>query len=349
VQPVSCLTPIDAGGRLVDLVGCSGDASIHMLLPATPDSSLAWATSGWASSPVRPTVRPAAVAGPAGTRVVEIAADDGRTCVAVIVAGVAGWRESCRADGSAYGIVAGTPGAPILVEVDAAGAVDTVTAIKPDLVPLANGCRAEIGTLLAALAPTVAMTGLRCVGGAAIAGFDGALVQDGPAAGLALLRDAGDGTWPAGDTGTTLSCARYARTCAEFGAESDLGEALLAVPPRSVLVTFVPPELGSDLLDPVDVTARYSSIGAADVPALSAAVDAAWRADGDDVTRATPTAFARAPLVVTFTQVPDDSIGGAVLAVWYSNAGAGLRIDAVVEVGGCRRGVTTLDGALVCL
>ena len=285
-------------------------------------------------------------------RVIEIVGADNTRCVAVIVAGVTGWREACAPAGAVRAFVAGTAGAPVVVELDASGAVISAAALDPGVAPLANGCRAGIGVLFASLPESAAMTGLNCVDGAAIAGFGRVLVQAGPVGGgIALLRDAGNGTWPAGDTGPSLSCARYAQTCANFRAQSELGEALLPVPPRGILIDLVADELGTDLLDPRDSTERYAGIGVvADENALYAAVDAAWRSDGDDVSLSSPTFSGEAPLVVTFSRIPDDAQGGSVLVVWYSRGGQGPRIETVIEVIACSRGTTTLeDGTGVCV
>jgi hypothetical protein len=55
------------------------------------------------------------------------------------------------------------------------------------------------------------------------------------------------------------------------------------------------------------------------------------------------------PLRLMGTAIPDDSIGGVLLVVWYSEIGDGLVVDAVVEIISCSRGTTTLDGAKVCV
>ncbi len=349
-----CLELVASAERLVDLAGCTGEAAIYGLLPPTPSGETDWRASRWGALGGESVATLADVDPPPGVRAFEIIGTVRGSaeprCVAVVAAGSLGWRESCAPIGDDAPFLAGLGSEPVYVEVDAERRVTGITALDPDLVPVAHGCRASLGQLLASV-PTGATTALRCVDGAAITGYSGTTVHtDGPEGGITLHRDAGDGTWPIGDLGPTLTCARYAETCAAFGATESLEEALLPIPRLDVLTDPVPAELGPDLLDPMETTARYSGLAPApDQPALAEAVEAAWRAEGDTETQLEVLPGDSSPLRLMGTAIPDDSIGGVLLVVWYSEAGDGLVVDAVVEIISCSRGTTTLDGAKVCV
>jgi hypothetical protein len=349
-----CMLPIAPGDRLVDVAGCSGAAAIYALLPAAPAGTSEWATTGWTDLGARPTVRPPAFDTPPDVRVATVTGDVGGApmhCAAIALGGVPGWRESCAPAGSPRWILAGTGDRPVYVQIDAGGAVVAVDGVDPQRAPQASGCRAILAALFAPTPPEVALTGLRCVSGAAITETGRVLVQRTIEPGITLQRDAGDGTWPIGDQGPTLTCARYAQTCAAFGAQTELNEAMLPLPPPAVLADYPGSELGDQLLDPVDATERYAGVGvAASVDALADAVIASIREAPDDPTQFAPVDHGAPPLVITMTRIPDDAIGGSALAVWYSARPGGVGIDAAVEVLSCRRGVSSLsDGTPVCL
>ena len=169
-------------------------------LPAGPGGTAEWATSGFAGSAVPP-VGAACRRDRAGRdRRVRGDRVRGRRRRALRArrrrrhrrAGVS----PARPPGHARAVIGGGPDRPVLVELDGGGRAQTVTALDPDLAPLANGCRVGVGTLLSPFPPAAAMTGLHCVDGAAIGGLGRVLVRgDGPSdGGITLQRDAGDGT-----------------------------------------------------------------------------------------------------------------------------------------------------------
>lgn len=350
----ACLGLVPAPERLVDLAGCTGEAAISGFLPTDSSGATEWHASRWTALGGESVTSLADVAAPPGVRAFEIIGtirgSGEPRCVAVVVEGTIGWRESCAPLGDDAPFLAGTGSQPMHVEVDTERTVTRITALDPDVVPLVHGCRATLGQLLASVAAG-ATSGLRCDGGVAITGVSGTTVHDAAfEPGVTLQRDAGDGTWPIGDAGPTLTCARYAETCAAFGATEALEEALLPIPRLEVLTGPVPGELGADLLDPTDVTERFTALETfATVDDLADGVSTAWRADGDAETRFVRGPGDASPLLLTATGIPDDSVGGALLAVWYSPEGGRIGIDAVTEILACSRGTTTLDGTTVCV
>lgn len=221
----------------------------------------------------------------------------------------------------------------------------SVTVVDADRRPLRNGCRATIGVLLAGLPTNAAMTGVRCVDGAAVGRFGAVRWQASPMpdGGFTLQRDAGDGTWPAGDTDTSLTCARYAQTCAAFHTTATLDEGVLEIPPLDLLLDDIG---GENVLDPIDITSRYTADGPyGDTDALVAAVIAALQGTGGDgpdveITRATGADL----LDVAVTRIPDDSASDATQTIWFRPVDGGVQVVAAYESIHCSRGVTTLDG-----
>lgn len=345
-EPMPCFDPVAVvGDPLKDVVACTerGDV-LYATLPADPAAAPRYATTA------RPDDAVNLVAGTAaGVSVwASAAATDADTgCVLVVVEGLVGWRETCRSAGEPSRFVAGAPDRPVLVEFDGGW---RAAPLDPEAPLLANGCRAAVGTLLAGLPAGAAMTGMHCVGGAAIGRFGTVGYQSrGGDAGLTLQRDAGDGTWPSGDTSASLPCARYARTCAEFGATADLAERVLPIPSATTIAALAA-ALPTGRLDPIEVTSRYRAIGAVpDASALAAAIERAWRADGDLDTDIATLAAAPSPMLIGVTGIPDDAAGDQVLIVWYSPTDGGVALDAAIAIPSCRRGITNLDGEQVCV
>jgi hypothetical protein len=350
-----CVGPIDTGDRLADVLRCESERGLFALLAAAPGGDAEWWASRGGFAPALPMV-PTAVAAP-GVQAFEItgstAGGDELRCVAVTVDGDPGWREGCAAAGDARPFLAGFGSSLVHVEVDAQRRVTALTPVDSDVVPTANGCPVGLGTILGSVTGG-ATTGLRCVNGAAITSYSPTLIIGaGEAGGTTLHRDAGDGSWPIADAGPSLSCDRYAETCADFGAIDELDEAVLPMPTLAVLTAPLPTELVGDPLDPMDVTTQFAGIGAvADVDALAAAIEAEWRSDGDVDSRFVRASSDGSPMVLAVTGIPDDSIGGVALVVWHSESGdggGGVGVDAVIQIALCSRGVTTVDGAKLCV
>lgn len=275
-------------------------------------------------------------------------------CVLVAPARADRWFETCRgADEAGWNSVLLHDGRPYLVE-------DTGTVGPPSLVPLptgatlrSNGCMSPVVEVLTALAdpdgllgraPSLMVSGLACPAAtdafetavaddSVSAAFSGVLLRPGPPdGGLVTFERSPGGGLVVTDTGT--------------GIEPD--PMPLAIPPARWF--WMEP----DDLPPVDVTSRVTgAVGpepsrAALVEAIVVHLAEQYPTEGGPPTDVID--LAGLPLVVApSVGYFDDSVASGAFFFWLADRDGTVGIDRVILINRCARGLTEVDGVLLCV
>jgi hypothetical protein len=254
-------------------------------------------------------------------------APDGLRCVAIVTEGEEGWNESCSDPGQALQFLLLDGIDTWLAEVGAESGDVTLTRHAPTWTLPTNGCTAPMTSLLAS-SPTggpgamAVMTGITCRPGEAFLSIGAVLLQPGPADGGGALFLEGDEGWDTAGFGTSFDCAGWSDgvdRCELYDVEFELFEALLPIPPNSLLTSV------TDIVGMFDDTANVAGWVGTETDA--AAIDALIVAELTDTEAEIPNNVSRANgvgydsgLNLLIVEVPamDDSILSTTWAVWIA-------------------------------